>query len=1524
MDQPEKENQKNELHCKNSYSSVNKEIEMNMFTPREYQVEILEIAKEKNTIACLGTGTGKTFIAVMLIRHFAYQTLGDYDKEAKRTVFLVPTVPLVHQQADVIRKHTDLNVGEYFGDKNMEINKDRWTKELIENNILVLVAEVFKLIIHHGLMPLRKINLIVIDECHRAVKKHPYAEVLKCFDVCDPVDQPRVFGLTAPLINGKCKPHQLNNKIKKLEIIMHSSVAIPDDIMTLKECGTNPLESIYRYEFYRCSNEKYKKLIIDLYKCVGNYKFLDYNIDDDSIDENIVFFTQPRKCVSNINKVFTELGPWCGLSATKIMYSEIKKIKQTEFNESALSELEKLLSYIYEQCSEMMGENHVENLFLCCPPQLLKLLEILEENKENYRTTSNNSEENSLKQHSQFSGIIFVKQRIYAYTICEWLKEISKHVSKYSFIKINYIVGHGFQQKMHFSNSTSMTYKKQQALIKDFRNKKYNFLIATSVIEEGLDIPKCNLVIRFDLPEDFRAYIQSKGRARATKARYILMTSHNDEAKLIEDLKDFQNIEKFLLELYHQRIQITENIAQFIDDDILPPFMPLKKDGAPRITMTSAISLINRYCTTLPCDRISKLTPNWKIKQHSNLGYICHLSLPINSPLKETIMSPVMESKRLAKMAAALKTCEKLYKIGELDENLLPIGDNVDKYIHELIDDDDKFKKIGTNKSNFYKKWVPEILQECLPKPSVPCFLYAIHMDFSSENNMEELKNAEKIEKEMTGIGILTTKPFPPLLEFPVFTAKSALQININIELIKSSLEFTNDQLHTIQIFHQYIFNEIIQISNNRIQFNPELSEFSIYIVPIIKDETNICGIDWNLINLVDCHLNTEEQELLERSKNGIKPELYNDAIIYRQYNNKSERKQFFYVEKILFDKNPLSCFPLSKYDNYIQYYYEKYNIKIKNTDQFLLYCGFIHNSFCTTIKSRYLSQYGKSHNRKWIKKQKKHSTINLIPELCIILPIPCSLFKKILTLPSILYRLSSFIQAEQFRLTVAKETGIGLADLPSDFKWPNFEFCYSYLENSVKLFSEGKIRLGKSEVSKINLDEQINLKSHSGPSPGKLLTALTLCRAHDGINLERLETLGDSFLKYAVTIYLYCAYENLDEGKLTNLKSILIRNSYLFHLAKSKDLEKYIIAQQFNFKKNWLPPCYVANKKNSSEEESKLKITQYIEQRLSDKSIADSVEALIGVYLLNCGPYGAIKFMSWLGLDLFNNITLNSNKLSIKLGDYNWLTYTLPSININIKNISTLELFEHKINYTFKNKIYLLEALTHPSFSENCEDNLKYGCYQRLEFLGDAILDYMVTRYLYTDPRNHSPGTLTILRSALVNNNFFATLAVKNNYHKYLQHKSLSLHQLIDKFASKVIENDNVQYCCYDIEEYEVDDDSEIEIPKPLADMFESVAGAIYVDSGMSLETVWDVYYPMMKPGFDICDKVPNPPVKQLFELYPQNTKFLKAEKTENELTQVKVIVNGEFEFTGCGPNKIVAKKAAAKKALKALTKKN
>ena len=73
-----------------------------------------------------------------------------------------------------------------------------------------------------------------------------------------------------------------------------------------------------------------------------------------------------------------------------------------------------------------------------------------------------------------------------------------------------------------------------------------------------------------------------------------------------------------------------------------------------------------------------------------------------------------------------------------------------------------------------------------------------------------------------------------------------------------------------------------------------------------------------------------------------------------------------------------------------------------------------------------------------------------------------------------------------------------------------------------------------------------------------------------------------------------------------------------------------------------------------------------------------------------------------------------------------------------------------------------------------------------RLEFLGDAILDYVITRHLYEDSDKYSPGVLTDLRSALVNNNIFAALAVKWNFHKYFKAISPVLFSVIEKFVAR------------------------------------------------------------------------------------------------------------------------------------------
>jgi ERCC4-related helicase len=72
---------------------MDREEDTTQVVARPYQLELLECALESNTIVLLGTGSGKTFIAVMLLKQLSYMILGSYkyDSNSKRTIFLVNT-----------------------------------------------------------------------------------------------------------------------------------------------------------------------------------------------------------------------------------------------------------------------------------------------------------------------------------------------------------------------------------------------------------------------------------------------------------------------------------------------------------------------------------------------------------------------------------------------------------------------------------------------------------------------------------------------------------------------------------------------------------------------------------------------------------------------------------------------------------------------------------------------------------------------------------------------------------------------------------------------------------------------------------------------------------------------------------------------------------------------------------------------------------------------------------------------------------------------------------------------------------------------------------------------------------------------------------------------------------------------------------------------------------------------------------------------------------------------------------------
>ena len=126
----------------------------------------------------------------------------------------------------------------------------------------------------------------------------------------------------------------------------------------------------------------------------------------------------------------------------------------------------------------------------------------------------------------------------------------------------------------------------------------------------------------------------------------------------------------------------------------------------------------------------------------------------------------------------------------------------------------------------------------------------------------------------------------------------------------------------------------------------------------------------------------------------------------------------------------------------------------------------------------------------------------------------------------------------------------------------------------------------------------------------------------------------------------------------------------------------------------------------------------------------------------------------------------------------------------------------EKKINYNFNNMNLLINALTHKTFAFEAKSPLEYN--ERLEFLGDTILNFIVTEQLYKSNKYFSEGELTRRRSILVNNNFLGKKAKELNLGKFM---------LLGKGEKKQNGKCN---------------------PTNLANALEAIIGAVYLDSGI------------------------------------------------------------------------------------------
>eukprot|EP00092_Neocalanus_flemingeri_P094328 GFUD01119932.1.p1 GENE.GFUD01119932.1~~GFUD01119932.1.p1 ORF type:complete len:115 (+),score=30.50 GFUD01119932.1:3-347(+) len=112
------------------------------------------------------------------------------------------------------------------------------------------------------------------------------------------------------------------------------------------------------------------------------------------------------------------------------------------------------------------------------------------------------------------------------------------------------------------------------------------------------------------------------------------------------------------------------------------------------------------------------------------------------------------------------------------------------------------------------------------------------------------------------------------------------------------------------------------------------------------------------------------------------------------------------------------------------------------------------------------------------------------------------------------------------------------------------------------------------------------------------------------------------------------------------------------------------------------------------------------------------------------------------------------------------------------------------------------------------------------------------------------------------------------------------------------------------------------VEVPKVLGDVFESLIGAVYIDSGHDLTKVWEIYSKLCPQLNLVLD---NPPVnmkKQLMEKFPSKVTFTSKPNSVGKVTVSAKITIGtqHYEFRGLGMNKALATVAACKLALRKL----
>lgn len=543
-------------------------IEPDSVEQREYQMNIAASAEKNNTLVVLPTGLGKTVIALILIAK-------QLKKEGNKILFLAPTKPLVLQHTQYLREFLTIDeksVSLFTGETSPEKRRKIWE----ESRIIVSTPQVIENDLLSKRLDLKNVSFIIFDECHHAVGEYSYVFVSEMYQ--KQREERLVLGMTASPGNDVSQILQVckNLDISNIEIRTQHDPDVKPYVYSLKIDWKEiqlPKEFAYTIQLLQ-------KALSQRLKFLANLEF---------IDSSSVSLINRTKLLDAQRKIQTEIKsrikPPTILFKAASIQSEAMKIHYAleMLQTQGVNALKNYFSRMGKEANSK--ESSKASRTIMADKDVLEAIAYVKSFEVEHPKVQEIAKivERQLAANPNSKIIVFTHYR-------DTSLHISKHLENVKNAKPARFIGQAAKE-----GDAGLTQKEQARIINKFKEGEYNVLIATSVAEEGLDIPSTDLVVFYEpIPSEIRA-IQRRGRTgRKMPGNVIILitkgtpdegyywSAKRKEKQMISELelirskirKNFEDVD----EIYKQNIE-----ANKIDQKTLTDFE--KKENQVKIVV---------------------------------------------------------------------------------------------------------------------------------------------------------------------------------------------------------------------------------------------------------------------------------------------------------------------------------------------------------------------------------------------------------------------------------------------------------------------------------------------------------------------------------------------------------------------------------------------------------------------------------------------------------------------------------------------------------------------------------------------------------------------------------------------------------------------------------------------------------------------------------------------------------------------------------------------------------------------------